>query len=43
MAAALAGQRYAVTLVEYRDGHNWVGWRDAFHPHLRDLLGRVWS
>jgi enterochelin esterase family protein len=43
LKAALDGQGYDVRLVENRDGHNWVGWRDAFDPHLRDLLQRVWS
>jgi enterochelin esterase-like enzyme len=43
LKGALVGQGYDVQLIENRDGHNWVGWRDAFHPHLRDLLLRVWS
>jgi enterochelin esterase-like enzyme len=43
LKGALVGQGYDVLLVENRDGHNWVGWRDAFHPHLRDLLLRVWT
>lgn len=41
--AALARQAYDVRLVENRDGHNWVGWRDTFDPHLIDLLQRMWS
>ena len=40
---ALARQAYEVRLVENRDGHNWVGWRDTFDPHLIDLLQRMWS
>lgn len=40
---ALARQAYEVRLVENRDGHNWVGWRDTFDPHLVDLLQRLWS
>jgi enterochelin esterase family protein len=43
LKGALAGQGYDVALIENRDGHNWVGWRDAFHPHLADLLRRVWA
>lgn len=40
---ALARQAYDVRLVENRDGHNWVGWRDTFDPHLIDLLQKMWS
>ncbi len=32
---------YDVRLHEFRDGHNWVAWRDSFHPHLMRLLERV--
>ncbi|GAA0530188.1 hypothetical protein GCM10010172_08650 [Paractinoplanes ferrugineus] len=42
MAAALRGQGYEVTFAENRDAHNWIGWRDAFDPHLTTLLQRVW-
>ncbi|MDP9067190.1 MAG: esterase [Actinomycetota bacterium] len=40
---ALALQGYEVRLVENRDGHNWVGWRDTFDPHLVGLLQTMWS
>ena len=40
---ALEGQGYDVYLFENRDGHNWVGWRDTFDPHLTDLLAKVWG
>jgi enterochelin esterase-like enzyme len=40
MAAALVTQGYEVMFGEVRDGHNWVAWRDAFAPHLADLLRR---
>ncbi len=40
---ALARQAYEVRLIENRDGHNWVGWRDTFDPHLVDLLQRMWA
>lgn len=43
MRDALASQGYDVTFAEHRDGHNWVGWRDAFDPHLLDLLRRAWN
>lgn len=29
---------YDARLHEFRDGHNWVAWRDSFHPHLLRLL-----
>jgi enterochelin esterase family protein len=32
-----------VKLVENRDAHNWTAWRDAFHPHLPELLLRAWT
>lgn len=38
LAAALAAQGYDVALHEVPDAHTWVGWRDAFDPHLRELL-----
>ena len=41
MAAALARQGYDLSFAENRDGHNWIGWRDAFDPHLTGLLQRV--
>lgn len=40
---ALRGQGYDARLVIFRDGHNWVGWRDTFDPHLIDLLRRTWA
>ncbi|MGH2751348.1 MAG: alpha/beta hydrolase [Actinomycetota bacterium] len=40
---ALARQGYDVRLAVNRDGHNWVGWRDTFDPHLIELLQRVWG
>jgi enterochelin esterase-like enzyme len=43
MRDALAAQGYEVQLRETRDLHNWVAWRDAFHPHLVALLRRAWA
>ena len=43
MARALAAQGYDVTLEEVADMHNYVGWRDAFDPHLTTLLKRAWT
>ena len=42
MARALAAQGYEVSLEEVPDMHNYVGWRDAFDPHLSALLQRAW-
>jgi enterochelin esterase family protein len=43
MARALAAQGYEASLVEVPDLHNYVGWRDAFDPHLTDLLRLAWT
>lgn len=43
MARALAAQGYEVSLEEVLDMHNYVGWRDAFDPHLSQLLRRAWT
>ena len=40
---ALREQGYETKFHENRDAHNWVGWRDTFEPHLRELLERTWS
>jgi enterochelin esterase-like enzyme len=40
---ALVRQRYDVRLHEHPDVHNWVAWRDTLHPHLVDLLDRLWG
>jgi enterochelin esterase-like enzyme len=42
MASALATQGYDVRLAEVPDLHNYTGWRDAFDPHLTQLLARLW-
>jgi enterochelin esterase-like enzyme len=38
---SLRHQGYDARLHEFRDGHNWIAWRDSFHPHLLRLLQRV--
>jgi enterochelin esterase family protein len=38
---SLRRQGYDARLHEFRDGHNWVAWRDSFHPHLLRLLQRA--
>jgi enterochelin esterase-like enzyme len=43
LAGVLRGQGYDVTFAENRDGHDWIGWRNALDPHLTTLLQRVWS
>lgn len=43
VAQALRKQGYDVTFFKNPDGHNWVGWRDTFEPHLRGLLARMWG
>ncbi len=43
VARALADAGWDVRLVEHRDAHNWVSWRDTLDPHLPDLLLRAWS
>lgn len=43
MAGALREQGYPVNLVEVPDAHNYTAWRDAFDPHLTDLLRGVWA
>jgi enterochelin esterase family protein len=42
MAATLSRLGHRVTLVEVPDAHTFVGWRDAFDPHLTNLLARTW-
>jgi enterochelin esterase family protein len=43
VAAALRELGYPVRLRKLPDGHNWIAWRDAFDPHLMDLLADVFS
>jgi len=38
---SLRDRGYDARLFEIRDGHNWVAWRDSFHPQLRRLLQRI--
>jgi enterochelin esterase-like enzyme len=41
MAIALQRQGWQAPLVEHRDAHNWVSWRDSLHPHLAELFLRA--
>ncbi|HEX8629277.1 MAG TPA: alpha/beta hydrolase-fold protein, partial [Catenuloplanes sp.] len=43
MTRTLWRQGYPAALYEVPDAHNYTGWRDAFEPHLTDLLHRVWG
>jgi enterochelin esterase family protein len=38
---SLRRRGYDARLHEFRDAHNWVAWRDSFHPHLLRLLQRT--
>ena len=40
---ARSAQGWDVRLVEQRDAHNWVAWRDMLDPHLSELLLRAWT
>lgn len=42
MVRALGAQGYDARLDEVPDVHNYTAWRDAFDPHLTNLLRRVW-
>jgi enterochelin esterase family protein len=42
LAQALRAQGYPVDLFEVPDAHNFIGWRDAFDPHLTELMRRTW-
>ena len=41
LADAIAGQGFDVRFVEVPDMHTYTAWRDAFDPHLTDLLTRA--
>jgi enterochelin esterase-like enzyme len=43
MAAVLRAHDYPVRLVELPDAHNFIAWRDAWHPHLADLATSIWT
>lgn len=43
MAAKLRRLGLPVAFGTVRDGHTFTGWRDAFDPHLAELLRRVWT
>jgi enterochelin esterase-like enzyme len=41
LAGALAARGWHAPLVEHRDAHNWISWRDVLHPHLAELVLRA--
>jgi Enterochelin esterase and related enzymes len=43
LSAALVRRGFDVRTAWNRDAHNWISWRDVLHPHLADLLLRVWT
>lgn len=40
LAATLRARGWDARLVEHRDAHNWVSWRDVLQPQLAELLLR---
>ena len=38
---SLRRRGYDARLHEFRDGHNWIAWRDSLHPQLLRLLQRI--
>ena len=42
-AARLAAVGVDVNLTQNRDAHNFIGWRDCWHPHLTTLLTSMWD
>ena len=41
MVRALRAQGYDAELVESRDAHNYIAWRDCLEPHLTELVRKV--
>jgi enterochelin esterase-like enzyme len=41
LADALRARGWEPALVEHRDAHNWISWRDVLHPHLAELVLRA--
>jgi len=41
MAGTLARLGYAVRMTTVRDAHNYIAWRDAWHPQLAELVTAV--
>ena len=41
LAGVLHNRGWDVHLIEHRDAHNWISWRDVLHPHLAELLLRA--
>jgi enterochelin esterase family protein len=41
MTTSLGQLGYASQLIQVRDAHNYTAWRDALHPALTELIGRV--
>ncbi len=42
-AVALQRRGWPVLASWNRDAHNWTAWRDALHPHIAELMLRVWT
>lgn len=43
MRETLAALGADLTWGQARQGHTWTCWRDLLHPHLTDLLQKVWA
>ena len=41
LSTALGARGWDAPLVEHRDAHNWISWRDTLHPHLAELVLRA--
>jgi enterochelin esterase family protein len=41
LAETLGGRGWPIELVEHRDAHNWISWRDVLHPSLTELILRT--
>jgi hypothetical protein len=41
LAGALSERGWDARLVEHRDAHNWISWRNVLDPHLAELVLRA--
>jgi enterochelin esterase-like enzyme len=43
LADVLSGQGYPVRMIQVPDAHNFIAWRDGWHPALAELAKMVWT
>ena len=43
LESALNRRGWNPRTIWHPDAHNWIAWRDSLHPHLPELLLRVWT